>query len=106
MNPRQTADQQAKPSIRRSSRWTVLGVVNAMVMALSLTGFFVVASSPAAVAAPNIAIAVSGPSDALIQATSTPMTYTATVTNPSPNPNGYNLGYKVTLPPGVTLRIV
>ena len=102
MNPRQTADQQAKPSIRRSSRWTVLGVVNAMVMALSLTGFFVVASSPAAVAAPNIAIAVSGPSDALIQATSTPMTYTATVTNPSPNPNGYNLGYKVTLPPGVT----
>lgn len=104
MNPRQTADQQAKPSIRRGSRWTVLGVVNAMVMALSLTGFFVVASPLAAVAAgsPNLAIAVSGPSDALIQAPSTPMTYTASVTNPSPNPNGYNLGYKVTLPPGVT----
>jgi fimbrial isopeptide formation D2 family protein/uncharacterized repeat protein (TIGR01451 family) len=104
MHSRHLVADQTKPSRPSHQRWTVLAAVNAMVMALSLTGFFVAASTPAAVAAgtPNLAIAVSGPSDALIQAPATPMTYTATVTNPSPNPNGYNLGYKVTLPPGVT----
>ncbi len=91
-------------STPRRRRWTVLAVVNAMVAAVVLGGLIVGAAPPAAVAAgtPNLAIAVSGPADALIQAPATPMTYTATVTNPSPNPNGYNLGYKVTIPAGVT----
>jgi uncharacterized repeat protein (TIGR01451 family)/fimbrial isopeptide formation D2 family protein/LPXTG-motif cell wall-anchored protein len=73
----------------------------ALVATLGLVGL---GSSTEAVAAgsPNLAIAVSGPADALIQAPATPMTFSATVTNPAPNPNGFNLGYKVTLPPGVT----
>ena len=104
MHPRHIDAHQLRPSTPRGRRWTVLGLVNAMVMSLTMAGFFIVASASPAHAAetPPIAIAVSGPTDALIQSGGTPLTFTATVTNPSPNPNGYNLGYKVTLPPGVT----
>ncbi|MEI2731873.1 MAG: SdrD B-like domain-containing protein [Dermatophilaceae bacterium] len=71
---------------------------------MTVLGLVSIARPPRAQAAgtPNLSIAVNGPADALIQAPATPMTYAATVTNPAPNPNGFNLGYKVTLPPGVT----
>jgi fimbrial isopeptide formation D2 family protein/uncharacterized repeat protein (TIGR01451 family) len=104
MHPRHLVAEQPKPSNPRRRRWTVLALVNAMVAAVGLGGLLVGALPTPAIAAgtPNLAVAVSGPTTALIQSISTPLTFTATVTNPSPNPNGYNLGYKVTLPPGVT----
>ncbi len=92
---------------RRRHRWSVLTLVNALVLSIASAAFgtvLVLGTAAPAVAAgtPNIAIAVTGTNTALIQAPATPLTYSATVTNPAPNANGYNLGYKVTLPAGVT----
>ena len=84
-----------------NGRWASVAAVLAIVASL---GMFGVISAPTAQAAgsPNLAVAVTGPVDTLITAPSTPMTFTAKVTNPAPNPNGFNLGYQVSLPPGVT----
>lgn len=105
--PLQSASRPAPEMTRRHRRWPILTLVNTLVVTMASAAFGAVlvfgSAAPAAAAGtPNIAIAVTGTGTALIEAPATPLTYSATVTNPAPNVNGYNLGYKVTLPAGVT----
>ncbi len=83
--------------------WSVLALVNAMVASMGLAVLVTgLAAAPAqAAGSPNLSIAVSAPASPLIDSPATPLTYSATVTNATAT-NGYNLGYRVVLPPNVT----
>ncbi|MGB8861559.1 MAG: SdrD B-like domain-containing protein [Ilumatobacteraceae bacterium] len=57
--------------------------------------------APTAAAAPTLTVVSAAPAEVLIDAPATPVTVSAIASNPS-GPDGYNVGFKATLPNGVS----